>query len=154
MIDLLSLGRMVMTTWILVANASEATLYQSENLRKKALILLKTFQHPESREKDADLVSDQPGHFNTSHKARGAYEKSDPKEIEVDNFARELCEKLDAGRRTNQYNTLLLIAAPSFHGLLNKHLNQHQIEVLHIPKDYTKCKEDALIQHIQENLYQ
>lgn len=141
-----------MLTWILVANAGEAYLYKSENLRTKDLQLIDTFKHPQSREKDAELVTDQPGHFSTDHNSRSAYEEIDPKTIEADNFARELGEKLDAGRKNNEYTELLLVAAPAFYGLLNKHLNKHNIKVLHISKDYTKCKEKELIKHIRDNL--
>jgi protein required for attachment to host cells len=47
------------TTWILVANASQAKLYANTG-PKKGLKLVKDLKHPESREKASDLVSDRP----------------------------------------------------------------------------------------------
>jgi protein required for attachment to host cells len=141
-----------MSTWMLVANASKADLYSFDNLCDDNLQLIKTFSHPESREKGSDLISDRPGHYQTDHSARSAYEKNDPKEIEAEKFAIELCKGLELDRTQNDYEKLIIVSSPRFYGLIQKHLSKHVPEVTHIPKDYTKCTIEELTKHIHEQL--
>ena len=142
-----------MAVCILVANASEAHLYETDNLRSKDLTLIKSLEHPESRAKGLDLISDRPGHYQTDHSARSAYEKSKPKDTAAENFAIELCKLLNLDRMHNTYKKLVVIAPPKFYGRMQKHLNKHVMEFIHIPKDYTKCKADEIAQHIYEYIY-
>jgi len=51
----------MITTWILVANASTARLYVNHGA-KKGMQLVKELFHPESRSKASNLVADRPGH--------------------------------------------------------------------------------------------
>ena len=51
---------MAQTTWILVANASLAKFYANAG-PNKGLALMKEIRHPESRQKNSDLVTDRPG---------------------------------------------------------------------------------------------
>ena len=88
-----------MTTYVLVANAGEACLYTIDNLRTDNLELLKKFDHPESRQKWSDSVSDKRGRYQTDHAARCSYEdKFDPKDMEADSFARELFDEMKGER--------------------------------------------------------
>ena len=131
-------------TWLIVANASQATLYETET-PPKSLKLLKEFLHPASRAKGNELASDRPGHFHAEARGmegttHGAFnEPIDPKDYEQERFAIELAKELDAGRTTNSYDNLIIVASPHFHGLLNKHMNEHVAGMVsrHIEKDYT-----------------
>ena len=148
-----------MKTWILVANASEACLYTSKNLRKENLTLHKEFNHPESREKGMDLTADRAGHYSTNHSARGRFEdKSDPKKVEADNFARELVKCLQEGHCGNEYDKLVLVAAPHFYGLIYEHVKKHvklsEDKCTHIAKDYTKLKPQALLEKLRKSLFE
>ena len=144
-----------MKTWILVANASEACLYDSENLRTQALNLLKKFDHPESREKRLDLTADRAGHYSTNHKARGRFEdKSDPKKVEADNFARELAEALGAGNNNHDFDQLVLVTSSPFYGKLNKHIDFTLDNLNHIDKDYTKLKAEELLEKLRKELFE
>jgi protein required for attachment to host cells len=140
------------TTWLIVANASQATLYETET-HPKTLTLLKEFFHPASRAKGSELASDRPGHFQgealgmegTTH---GAFnEPIDPKEYEHERFAIELVKALDAGRSANRYENLIIAASPHFHGLLNKHMNEQVAGMVsrHIEKDYTTETPEGLL---------
>ena len=142
-----------MNTWILVANASEAYLYSSENLRSNELELIEEFSHPESREKGLELTSDRPGHYQTNHNARSAYEKSHPKEDEAKLFAQQLSGRLKAGHNQHDYQQLILVMAPHFYGLVNKHLNVTVDNFTHIGKDYTKLTAQELIVQLHQHLY-
>ena len=52
-------------TWILVANASLAKLYANYG-PNKGLELVKELMHPESRQKNSELVTDRPGAIQSS----------------------------------------------------------------------------------------
>lgn len=139
-------------TWLVVANASQATIYQTEQ-RPKTLNLIKELLHPPSREKGESLASDRPGHFKgeavgmegTTH---GAFnEPTDPKSYEHERFAVDLAKELDAGRTSNSYQNLIIVASPHFHGLLNKSMNSHVAALVgqHIQKDYTSLAPKELL---------
>lgn len=140
-------------SWVLVANASEASLYLSHNLRKNHIKLLKKFEHPESRQKDHDLVSDAPGRYKSDRQIGSAYEKTEPKMIEADNFARTLAHMINQSYNESTFDELLIVASPHFYGLLNKHINAHIPQVEHLAKDYTKCDIKELGTHIRNHVY-
>jgi len=133
-----------MKTWIMVANSSIGQLYGIESLHNNDIVLLKEYFHPQSRQKGLDILTDKPGHFSTDHKARGTYEKADPKEIESDAFSRELANVINLGHNNHKFEKLILVTAPHFYGLINKHLALN-FEAVHIPKDYTKLKPHDLL---------
>ncbi|MBN1684828.1 MAG: host attachment protein [Gammaproteobacteria bacterium] len=141
-----------MLTWVLVANSSEAYLYQSENLRTEGLTLINEFRHPKSRKKGLDLLTDRPGHYGTDHGARSAYEKYDPKEIEAERFAKELIAELGQGGKVRDCKKIIFIAPPHFYGLLKKDLACHEAEIVHIAKDYTKLSPEELLSRIREQI--
>lgn len=139
-------------TWLLVANGSEARLFETE-FRPKTLTLLQEFTHPESREKAAELASDKSGHYQGDAvggggSTHGAFsEATDPKEYEMERFATELVQKLDAGRNSNSYQHLIVASSPKFHGLLNKKMNGHLSKLVdkHINKDLTSLNDQDLL---------
>ncbi len=139
-------------TWLIVANASQATIYETEK-NPKTLKLIKEYLHPASRAKGSELASDRPGHFQQEARGRegtthGAFnEQINPKDYEHERFAIELAKDLDAGRTANDYDDLIIIASPHFHGLLNKHLNEQVAGMVsrHIDKDYTAETTEGLL---------
>ncbi len=140
-----------MKSWILVANSSQAKLFESENLRAKELKLVKELDHPESREKGTELTSDRPGHFQTDHKARSAYEKSNPKQEEAEVFAVDLAKLLKDEFNKNKYEQLIVYAAPQFYGMLKNHLHFLPEEYSHISKDYTKLNAVDLAEQLYKD---
>lgn len=145
-----------MPTWLLVGNASRARLYETQ-ARPKTLTLLKEYLHPPSREKGDDLASDRPGHYQTEvtgmeGTTHGAFnEPVSPKEFEHTRFAMELAKELNAGRTQNNFNNLMIVASPHFHGLLNQHMNTHVSKMVstHLNKDYTELDENELIKRLR-----
>ncbi len=141
-------------TWLLIANGSEARLYETE-FRPKELNLLQEFVHPESREKGTELASDKSGHFQgdsgTGASTQGSFsEATDPKEYEMERFAGELVNALDAGRTANSYQHLVIASSPKFHGLLNKKMNGQLSKLVdkHINKDLTSLNERELLERL------
>lgn len=145
-------------TWVLVANASEARLF---SLVKSDLTLIEKYTHPESRMKGEALASDRGGSYqsDSAGTGHGSYQQpTDPKEYEMDRFAQELAGALNKGRTENQFEELVIVAAPRFHGLVNKHLNGQlsQMVAHHIDKDYTKVRDlemlDTLMPYLRPHM--
>lgn len=111
------------TTWILVANASRARLFENTGINK-GLTLVSEFEHPASRMKSADLASDRPGHMPRSGHSQGSRQPAtDPKQNEVEHFAKDIANTLEMGRGQNGYERLIVAAAAPFLGVLRNHLS-------------------------------
>lgn len=137
-------------TWILVANASVATLYASAG-PKQALARVKDLAHPQSRMKNADLVSDRAGHMQSSGNGHGSRQpQTEPKQNEADHFARELAQELEQGRNAKQFERVILVAPPAFLGLINERLDTQTAKLVthRYEKDYTQLSERELAAHL------
>jgi protein required for attachment to host cells len=141
------------TTWILVANASLAKLYANHG-PKKGLKLLHEMQHPESRERAAELVADRPGHgVGGGH---GSFvPATDPKRNEADRFAQEVSRHIEQGRTANSFERLIVVASAPFMGKLNNHLPSPVRNMVSdsIEKDYTRSNERELSGHLEHCIF-
>jgi protein required for attachment to host cells len=140
------------TTWILVANAGEARLFANHG-PNKGLTLLKQLDHPASREKASELVSDRPGHNQGAGNGHGSFiPPTDPKQREAELFAQELAKELEQGRTSNSFDRIVLAAAPSFLGLLNGALSGQVKNLVSdtLQKDYTKASEKELAGYLDK----
>jgi protein required for attachment to host cells len=145
----------MITTWILVANASTARLYVNHGA-KKGMQLVKELFHPESRSKASNLVADRPGHNPGAGNGHGSFvPASDPKHNEAERFAQELARELDHGRTANIYQRAILVAAPAFMGLLKGNLDNHVSKLVSesVEKDYTKATEKELAGHLENVIF-
>lgn len=140
-------------TWILVASASMATLYDYASPKsingKPTLNTVKEFAHPDSRKKDRNLTSDRQGAFMSSGSYGTFVDSSDPHQYEAEVFAHQLVQALEQGRVDNQYQALVLVSAPHFLGLLRKSIDDHPLKKMpihEVEKDYTKNKPHELIE--------
>ncbi|KTC89532.1 host attachment protein [Fluoribacter dumoffii] len=142
------------TTWIIAADTTTCRIYQATT-KPYELTLLKELQHPESKLKDIELTSDRSGRYQTGTSAQGMYsQESDPKEIEIDAFARQIAEELNHSRNKNEYEKLIVVAPPHMNGLLFHHLNKHvnQLVVHNLKNDVIHLKEHELSEFLRKNL--
>jgi protein required for attachment to host cells len=142
-------------TWIMVANASQAKLFANLG-PKKGLRLVKELEHPESREKTSNLVSDRPGSHPGPGSGFGSFaQATDPKEHEAERFAQELSRELEDGRVNNAYERLIVVASAHFMGLLNNRLSPHVRSKVSesIEKDYTRLPMKELAGHLESYVY-
>jgi len=146
------------TTWILIANGSHARVYSAPKAKllngNPNLHLVNEYQHPASREKILDLISDKHGHMPGCAGPSGAMESADPKRDEMERFSRELAECLESGRQKHCYEELIVVAPPQFHGMLNKHMSRNVSEMVqqHIDKDYTHYDEQQVCYQLENYL--
>lgn len=146
---------MAQTTWILVANASKAKLYANQG-PKKGLALVKEVEHPESRQKNMDLVTDRAGHMQSSGNGHGARQpQTDPKQHEAHQFAQELARELNHARATQQFGRAILVAPPAFMGLINGMLDAPTAQVVsdRFEKDYTRATVKELASHLESCIF-
>lgn len=137
-------------TWIIVFDSTICRIYQ---YNKNQLVLIKELQHPENKLRDIDITSDKPGRYQSRGYAHGAYsQESDPKEIKIENFSREIAHVLDHGRNTQAYENIILVASPHMNGLLIKHLNKQvkNLIIHNIEKNLIPLTENDLLVHLKE----
>lgn len=111
-------------TWVLVADEAKARFFRYQ-ARKETLDEFETLAHPARRLQTSDLVEDKPGRvFDSAGDGRHSMgQPTDPHEQEARRFARQIADKLDLARSHNEYDSLMVVAAPAFLGMLRDTLS-------------------------------
>ncbi len=125
-------------TWVVVCDASRARLFRLGPQRQWQLI--RELEHPESRAKGRDILTDRP-----------AMEPTKPlHEVESERFAHEIAKTLEKSLAENAYDRLVLVAPPHFLGLLRATINHtvaKRVE-LTLDKDYTALQPKDLAERV------
>jgi protein required for attachment to host cells len=139
--------------WVVVANASRARVFAAD-------LFFATFEsiedriHPSSRMRDQQLVSSAPGRSYASpggnHTAFDRH--TDPHDVEVERFARELADLLDEARKAERYERLVLVAPPKFLGLLRETIDANTARTVigSIARDWSASKPSAVAAHVRD----
>lgn len=136
--------------WVVIFDTNLCRIYNHHN---DQLTLVKEIEHAENKLRDIDITTDKPGRYHVRGYAHGTYsQETDPKEIQIENFSRELSKLLDHARTTHAYEKLILVASPHVHGLLLKHLNKEVKNLIshNIEKDLVHLTERDLLIHLNE----
>jgi protein required for attachment to host cells len=113
------------STWILVADNTRARIFTADT-PSSALDEIEGFTHTEGRLHDREMTTDLPGRIKSADGSGHAFEQAtDPKKHEADNFAHRIAQHLEAAHNANKFEQLLIIAEPTFLGLLRRHLPEH-----------------------------
>ncbi|CEG60909.1 host attachment protein [Legionella micdadei] len=139
-------------TWLLIFDSTHCRIY---DYTKHKIDLIKEIQHPENKLRDIEITSDKPGRYQVMGQAHGTYsQQSDPKEIKIEHFSKEIADVLENNNAIHAYEKLILVAPPHIHGLLLKHLDkQITNRITHnIEKDLIHVSEDQLLSHLNEIL--
>ena len=142
-------------TWILVANASLAKLYANLG-PNKGLTLVRELIHPESRQKNGELVSDRSGAMGAVGSGGGSMQPQTlPKQHEAKVFAQEIAQALYQGRTSNAFKRAILVAPPAFMGLLNAVIDGPTAQLItdRFEKDYTKTPENELGERLGSTIF-
>ncbi|HEB58564.1 MAG TPA: host attachment protein [Gammaproteobacteria bacterium] len=141
------------TTWVVVADAARARIFSSRG-GKRPLVELETLTHPVARIAEREIGSDEPGRAFDSHgKGRHALtDKGAIKQHETEEFAREIAARLDAARKDDTFQHLILVAPPSMLGALREHLPSPSAKRLFyaLDKDLTQDTGDAIRARLPE----
>lgn len=116
--------------WVILAESSRARIFELDKLYSP-LEELEGFVNNNCRLHETELNSDKPGH---SFDSRGASSHqlgqfNDTKTHQTEVFAKLLSDRLDKGRISGEFEKLIIIAPPSFLGILRK-IMPHQIKQL------------------------
>ena len=110
--------------YVVVADNVHARIFTVKTL-SSPLEEIETLTHLEGRLHDREMTSDFPGKIKGNGKMGHAFEqRTDPKQNESDKFASQIANYLEDAHNTNKFNQLLLIADPSFLGLLRKNFSE------------------------------
>ena len=136
--------------WILVANASRAKLFATDE-RAERWELREEFLHPESRMPSRELL----GHFDkgnagTKHKPEPEEQPDARQDLEHERFARDLAHRLERGLNDHAYDRLVVAAPPEFLGRLRKAISPrvHQRLMLDMRADYVNLPDRELPERI------
>lgn len=132
------------------ANTNACKLYHYVK-HPAQLTLLKEISHPETKLKTSQLISDRAGHYQAGT-AHGAFSpRHDAKEIEIDNFSREIAKELNKERVNKKYDELIVISPSHMYGLLLQHINKHVKDLIikDIQKDLFHLADHELLSLLQ-----
>lgn len=135
-----------MKTWIIVADASDARVFDAEG---GDLRLVRQYANPKGRARDQELVTDRPGRVEKG-RGRGIHSSLEPPttahETEAVRFARKLARLLGKAHERGECHWLVIVAPPHFLGLLHERLSARLCEVViaTMGKDYVKLPERDL----------
>lgn len=138
------------STWIVVADGSRARIFEVGS--SSTLHETETLTHPESRLHEQELTSDLPGRsFDISGEGRHAMGKTvEPKEHEVEIFARQIADHLEKARIDNRLARLVVIAGPSMLGELRSAFGSELKKLVdtEIDKDLTQHSVEDIQKHV------
>lgn len=141
------------TRWIVAADSSRARIFKA--LPGNKLEELETLTHPRSRLADRDMASDRPGQsVDRGGEGRHSLEPStDPKRQEAVNFSRIVAAKLDKARSLQQYQELVIMAAPAFLGMLREQLSKQveQSVIREVSKNISALSAEEIRKHLKQD---
>jgi protein required for attachment to host cells len=149
---------------IVVADESEARFYDIGGPRVP-LRLADRVENPSGRLRDRDLKSDRPGRVfdraPTAGRRRGAVAhhatggERHPHKHEAQLFARRIVRTLEAARREDEFDRLVLMAGPPFLGTLRAALQKSVRATLiaEIPKDLVHQTEREVRVHVPREIF-
>ena len=110
---------------VIAADNTRARVFHSSSsqdaLKEKTVLV-----HPKNRLHKKDLTSDRQGYSFSSHGygRKVLSNHVDPKEFEIKQFAKEINDYLKVSDANNDFDQLIIIAAPKLLGELKKQLNR------------------------------
>ncbi len=142
-------------TWVVAANSNTCCIYLFNN-KPLTLNLIKEISHQEFRLKKSEyLTSDKPGRYQTDGTTGGAYSPhTDPKDVEIDNFSREIALVLNQGRNSDEYDKLIIIMPPEIIGAFFQHINPHVKNLIkkEIQKNLMHLSQHELLDYLHKEL--
>jgi protein required for attachment to host cells len=146
-----------MKAWIVVADAASARIFEVAGLRKP-LRLVEKLEHPESREKTSELVSDDRGRVEKGI-GRGIHSAMEPPKpahkVEAEHFAHQVASTLATARAKKLFSSVALVAPPHFMGLVRALLDPQVAKsvVTTLEKDFAKVDDRELHDRLSEVIH-
>ncbi len=116
------------TTWILVADSSRARFFSATSA-KSTFNEMADLANVEGRLHEREITTDLPGRGAGKDAGKYSYENEvSPKQQEILAFAKEVARYLEDANTANKFDQLILVAAPTFLGLLRKQLSDQVLK--------------------------
>ena len=138
------------STYILVADNVRARIFIAET-PSSPLEEIEELAHTEGRLHDREITSDLPGKIKGEGSVGHAFEQpTDPKKHEAETFAHRIACYLKEAHNANKFKQLLIIAEPSFLGLLRKQLPEQikKLVCFELDKNITTHSVDDIRKHL------
>ena len=138
------------SSYILVADNSRARIFTAET-PASPLEEIEALAHAEGRLHDRDITTDLPGKIKGEGNVGHAFEQpTDPKKHEADLFAHRIAHYLEEAHNANKFEQLLIIAEPSFLGLLRNCLPEQikKTVCFELDKNITMQSADDIRKHL------
>ncbi len=139
------------STYILVADNVRARIFTAET-PASPLEEIDALAHSEGRLHDREMTSDLPGKIKNVGGIGGhAFEQpTDPKKHEASLFAHRIAVYLEDAKNENKFEQLLIIAEPSFLGLLRNQLPEQikKLVCFELDKNITTHSADDIRKHL------
>lgn len=142
-------------TWVVVASSVRARFFFAE---PKSLLLheIEDFVNPQGRLHDREITEDLPGKNRSAAGGAGhAYQQStDPKKHAAQYFAHSVAHYLESALEVDKFEQLLIIAEPSFLGLLREELpvQVKKLVCFELNKNLTEQEASEIRKHIPKYL--
>ena len=129
-------------TWILVADRSRARVLSAETTSKIKEVIDLT--HPEGRLHEQQLTTDLPGKdANKGAPGKHAFQDEiEPKQQQAIDFAKRVAKYIDDALNEKKFEQLMVVAEPSFLGILRKQFTDEVKELISFELD-KNCKNRA-----------
>jgi protein required for attachment to host cells len=141
--------------WVVVADSGRARIFLAAT-PTAGLQELETLLNPEARLYEQDLVSDRHGRtFNrVGHQRSAVSREVDAKKHEMIAFAKQIAHKLADARTRDDFEKLVLVAAPAFLGLLRENLDKQTMErvAIALDKDFTQLRAEEVRERLPKRL--
>lgn len=142
------------TQWIVVADAAAARFFERRDAQD--LKRIGATYHDDSRKHEGDLRTGGKGEVHDS--AGAGQHQADPQtstgEKHADIFAKEVAERLKSAQNDRSFDELIVVAEPSFLGLLRDQFDKTVADriVASIDKDWTQHDDEQIAKQLDNQL--
>jgi len=138
-----------MILWIVIADAAVARVAEVRQ-RNTLPKFVHTLAHPESRAKGIDIVTDRPGSVRGSFGAEAMGPTTPPKQVEAEEFARQVAAYLRKEFDLHHFDGLAIVAPARFMGLLRSNLSAEveRVILFEETKDLASLQDSQLLGHL------
>ncbi len=131
------------STWILVADNVHARIFTAATPSSE-LTEIEGLVHPAGRFHDREMTTDLPGKIKSADGGGHAFEQpTDPKKHEAYTFSQQVAQHLEAAHNAHEFTQLLIVAEPSFLGLLRNQLPDQVKKAVCFELDKNLSKQSA-----------
>jgi protein required for attachment to host cells len=136
---------------IVVADQTEAVFYETASLRAEPREIAR-IRNPAGQKQERELVTDRPGrgHSRFGTNRYSMSNGSTARREYAERFARRIARRLDKARRSEEFGDLIVVAGPTFLGLMRENLSPlTRARVVHeVRKDLVRSPVQALRTHL------